>query len=361
MTGPPGGDGHAGQPADDDGRDPQSSFAMTILPGAAPGRTGRFVPRRSRVRPRKRVHPKRRVHPRNRAPKAAPKGAAAAQGSAGPETRHCAPTKRRRPSTSPRLSRPRSPSIPPRRSMWPSPSRSPSPSIVPSPSQSPPVHGRACHAPRRSPWPRPSRSAAPVAVRARRLLRSSPLRRPRRSSTRRPRSSSPLRPPPAVQPDRRPVRPLVHAARPRRACGVGLVRAGRRARTRGARRRLPAADCLPDGTGLPAAAAVRRAVALWLPPADCPPAGRPAAVRRQPEPGMFAPPPPVGSWVPQHAAPGAGISSGGRSTASKVLIGLAIAVLGFVVLGILAAIVIPVVPVAAEAGKPQRRVARDVA
>jgi hypothetical protein len=57
----------------------------------------------------------------------------------------------------------------------------------------------------------------------------------------------------------------------------------------------------------------------------------------------FAPhPPPVGSWVPQHAAPGAGISSSGRSSASKALIGIAIAVAGIIVLGILAAMAISV-------------------
>ena len=48
------------------------------------------------------------------------------------------------------------------------------------------------------------------------------------------------------------------------------------------------------------------------------------------------------AWVPQHAAPGGYAPSTGRSTASKVLIGLAITVVGFVVIGILAAIAIPV-------------------
>jgi hypothetical protein len=47
-------------------------------------------------------------------------------------------------------------------------------------------------------------------------------------------------------------------------------------------------------------------------------------------------------WVPQHAAPGAYNTGAGRSTASKVLIGLAIAALGLIVVGILAAIAIPV-------------------
>jgi hypothetical protein len=47
-------------------------------------------------------------------------------------------------------------------------------------------------------------------------------------------------------------------------------------------------------------------------------------------------------WVPQHASPGAYNTGGERSTASKVLIGLAIAVLGLIVVGVLAAIAIPV-------------------
>jgi hypothetical protein len=51
---------------------------------------------------------------------------------------------------------------------------------------------------------------------------------------------------------------------------------------------------------------------------------------------------PAAPWIPQHAAPGAYNTGGGRSTASKVLIGLAIAVLGLVVLGILGAIAVPV-------------------
>jgi hypothetical protein len=53
---------------------------------------------------------------------------------------------------------------------------------------------------------------------------------------------------------------------------------------------------------------------------------------------MFAPTPPAGSWVPQHAAPGAGISTSGRSTASKILLGVGIA-LGLL---ILIAVAIPV-------------------
>ena len=53
---------------------------------------------------------------------------------------------------------------------------------------------------------------------------------------------------------------------------------------------------------------------------------------------LFAPPPPAGSWVPQHAAPGAGISNSGRSTGAKILIGVGI-VLGVMVL---IAVAIPV-------------------